>query len=95
MNQHSPTHPGKFIQRVYLNPFNLGADDVARKLDICPILFNQLIIGEIEVNASIALRLSKVFGRSPESWLLMQSNFSLNEAEKTEDLSLCQKIHFH
>jgi len=35
----------------------------------------------------MALKLSKVLGRSPESWLQMQDNFNLHQAKKELDLS--------
>lgn len=42
----------------------------------------------------MALRLSKVLGRSPESWLAMQDNHDLWQAKRTVDLSGISKIRF-
>jgi len=40
------------------------------------------------------LKLSKVLGRSPESWLLMQDNFDLWQARQEIDLNKYETICF-
>jgi addiction module HigA family antidote len=42
----------------------------------------------------MALKLSKVLGRSPESWLLMQDNYDLWQARKEIDLNDYETISF-
>lgn len=42
----------------------------------------------------MALRLSIVFGRSPESWLMMQNNYDLKKEQKLIDLSQCEPVDF-
>ena len=75
IQQHNPIHPGAFIKRVYyLEPFDIGSNELARKLQVSNGLVSRLLNGKTDVSPAMALKLSKVLGRSPESWLLMQDN---------------------
>lgn len=92
LQQYSP--PGTFMRRVYLEPSALNSCEVAARLQVNPSTFNRLINERLAVSPIMALRLSKVLGRSPESWLAMQRNFDLWEAKLKIDLSGCVSIKF-
>ena len=94
MQQYSPPHPGAFIRRVYLEPNALSSCEVATRLQVNPSTFNRLINERSAVSPIMALKLSKVLGRSPESWLAMQRNFDLWGAKLKTDLSDCVSIKF-
>ncbi len=94
IQQHNPPHPGAFIRRVYLEPFNLVSNQIARKLQVNPSTFNRLLNEKSDVSPEMALKLSKVIGRSPESWLLMQDNYNLSLARKHIDLESFESIQF-
>ena len=94
MKQFTPPHPGGFIKRTYLEPFNLAPNSVAYRLGVSPSTFNRLINEKSSVSPIMALKLSKVLGRLPESWLSMQRNFDLWEAKLRVDLSCCTPIKF-
>lgn len=94
IQQYNPMHPGAFIKRVYLDPFNIGSNELARKLIVSPGLISRLINGKTDVSPSMALKLSIVLGRSPESWLLMQDNYDLWKARKEIDLTNYDTIEF-
>jgi len=94
MKMLNPPHPGEFIREVYLEPYKLSIRQVAEKLKVSPSTFSRLIKGQSNISADMALRLAKTLGRTPESWLMMQSNFNLWQAqqkinlEKVEELAL-------
>ncbi len=94
IQQHKPMHPGEFIKRVYLNPFKIGSNELARKLQVSSGLVSRLLNQKTDVSPAMALKLSVVLGRSPESWLLMQDNFDLWKARKEIDLNLYDAINF-
>ena len=94
MQQHNPMHPGEFIRRVYAQPFNIGTNELARKLQVSAGLVSRLLNGKTDVSPLMALKLSKVLGRSPESWLLMQDNYDLTHARQTIDLSSYESMTF-
>ena len=94
IQQHNPMHPGSFIKRVYLEPFNVGSNELARKLQVSAGLVSRLLNGKTDISPAMALKLSKVLGRSPESWLLMQDNFDLWQARQEIDLNGFEAISF-
>ena len=94
IHQHNPMHPGTFIKNVYLQPFDVGSNELARKLQVSPGLVSRLLNGKTDVSPAMALKLSKVLGRSPESWLLMQDNYDLWQARKDVDLNKFEAILF-
>lgn len=84
MRQHNPPHPGKFIRRTYIEPHSLSARKVATHLGVASSTFSRLIAEQTKVTPDMAIRLSKVLGRSPQSWLQMQMNYDLWQAEQTK-----------
>ena len=94
IKQHKPMHPGEFIKLVYLEPFKITNIELATKLDVDTSTVSRLLRGHTDVVPLMALKLSKVLGRSPESWLLMQDNYNLHQVEQTADLSECEQIEF-
>ena len=87
MAMYNPPHPGEFIKDIYLIPHGITSRQAANNLGVSPSTFTRLIKGESNISPDMALRLSKVFGRSPESWLAMQDSFSLWHSKQTLDLS--------
>jgi addiction module HigA family antidote len=94
IQQYDPMHPGAFIKRVYLAPFNISSNELARKLQVSSGLISRLINGKTDVSPVMALKLSKVLGRAPESWLLMQDNYDLWQAKQEVDLQNYETIAF-
>lgn len=87
MIMHNPPHPGKFIEDVYLNHFDISRRGVALKLGVSPSTFLRLLKGQSGVSPEMALRLSKGLGRTPESWLAMQDHYDLWHARKMVDVN--------
>lgn len=94
IEQHNPMHPGAFIKRVYLEPNNIGSNELARQLKVSTGLVSRLVNEKTGVSSEMALKLSKVLGRSPESWMLMQDNYDLWQAKKVVDLNEYQALKF-
>jgi len=92
MNMHNPPHPGEFIREIYLEPYGITSRRVAKSLNVSPSTFARLLNGDSNVSPEMAIRLSHVLGRSPESWLAMQDNYSLWIAKQKIDLSGVEKL---
>lgn len=86
MTMHQPPHPGKFITEVYLKPNAISARRLARHLDVASSTLSRILNGTSRVTPDMALRLSRVIGRSPQSWLAMQNEHDLWQAGKHIDL---------
>lgn len=93
MTMHNPPHPGKFIREVYLNEFGISVRKVSENLGVSPSTFTRLLNGDSNLSPEMALRLSKAFGRSAESWLSMQDAYNLWKARKEVDLKGVKKIN--
>ena len=82
MAMHNPPHPGEFITEVYLEPNHISGRELAVALAVFPSTLSRILNGTNGVSPAMALRLSKALGRSPESWLAMQSNYDLWHAKR-------------
>ncbi|WP_299378767.1 HigA family addiction module antitoxin [uncultured Kiloniella sp.] len=92
--QYNPPHPGEFIKEVYLDPLELSANEVSKKLGVHSSTFGRLISGKSDVSAEMAVKLEAVLGRSAESWLLMQDQYDLADVRSTVDVSGLTAISF-
>jgi addiction module HigA family antidote len=89
MKMYNPPHPGEVIKGLYLEPFGVSTRAIAARMGVSPSTFARVVAGKSGVSPDMAIRLSKVLGRSPESWLKMQMNYDLWVAEQSnahEDL---------
>jgi len=93
MTMHNPPHPGEFIWGTYIKPLNISLRKAAHDLDVSPSTFSRLIKGDSDVSPEMALKLSKAFGRSPESWMQMQADYELWKARQRVNLDRVHVIY--
>ena len=93
MNMHNPPHPGEFITGIYLEPNNISGRVLAEKLGVAASTLSRVLNGTSRVTPEMALRLSKVLGRSAESWLAMQDAHDLWVVRQHVDLQGVSKLH--
>ncbi|MBL4909740.1 MAG: HigA family addiction module antidote protein [Alteromonadaceae bacterium] len=94
MTMYNPPHPGEFIYEVYLEPSRFSCRYLAKQLDVASSTLNRLLKGQSAISPTMALRLSKALGRSPESWLAMQDAYDLWHAKQGLNLANVQTINF-
>lgn len=94
MAMYNPPHPGEFIETVYLETSGLSGRQLAVHLGVAASTLNRILKGKSGITPEMALRLSKVLGRTPESWLAMQDNYDLWHAKQTLNLSALQPMNF-
>ncbi len=63
-----------------MQPNGLSQNRLARDIDVNPARINDIVHGRSAITASIALRLAKYFGTTPELWLNLQSDCELRRA---------------
>jgi len=73
----APTHPGEILRKDFLEPMGLSQRDVASRLRVSYVRFNELVNGRRGVTPDTALRLARLFGTTPEFWLNGQRNLDL------------------
>lgn len=82
MAMHNPPHPGEVIRRQCLAPLGLSVTDAAKGLGVSRNTLSMLLNGRAGISPDMAIRLSKGFGGSPESWLRQQMQYDLWQAEQ-------------
>ena len=92
MAAHNPPHPGEFLTAVYLGPNGLSARELAVTLDASASTLHRILKGQSGISPDMALRLSKALGRSPESWLALQSRYDLWQAKQRVQLSRVGRV---
>jgi addiction module HigA family antidote len=92
MAMHNPPHPGEFIAEVYLQPNDISGRELAAQLGVSASTLSRILNASSGVSPEMALRLSKALGRSPESWLAMQSNYDLWHAKQRANLDDVRKV---
>lgn len=92
MRMHNPPHPGEIIRELCVEPLDLTVTEAAEALGVTRKTFSTLLNGKAGISPEMALRLSKVFGRTPEGWLRLQSQFDLWKAEQSIDTAGLKRI---
>ncbi len=72
MAMHNPPHPGGIVRRQCLEPLGLTVTRAAEGLGVARQSLSELLNGRAGVSVEMAIRLSKAFGSTPETWLGMQ-----------------------
>ena len=86
INLFDPVHPGVFIREMFMEPFEISAADLSEKLHVSPSTLSRVLNGKADLSVEMALRLSRVLGRSAESWINMQTHYSLNASRKSPNV---------
>ncbi len=92
MAMHNPPHPGEFVYFTYMEPFGLSCSFLASKLGVPVSALNRVLKQQSGINPEMALRLSVVLGRSPESWLSLQDAYDLWQARQRVKLGSITKL---
>ncbi len=75
-----PIHPGEMLREDYLPDYGLTVSGLAEALGVSRQTVNELLRERRSVSPEMALRLSRLFGNSPEFWLNAQRAVDLWEA---------------
>jgi len=92
MRMHNPPHPGEIIRELCVEPLNLTVTDAAKALGVSRKTLSTLLNGKAGISPEMAIRLSRVFGRTPEGWLRLQLQFDLWKAEQSIDFKGLKRI---
>ena len=81
----NPPHPGGIVKSECLEPLGLSVTKAARGLGVSRQMLLDLVNEKSAVSAEMAIRLSKAFGSSPETWLGLQTAYDLWKARERAD----------
>ncbi len=80
MPMKNPPHPGETIRELCLEPVGLSVTAAAEGLGVSRKALSELLNGHAGISPEMAIRLSKAFGGSAESWLTQQMHYDLAQA---------------
>jgi antitoxin HigA-1 len=84
MPRKNPVHPGRIVRHDCLEPLGLTVTAGAKILGVTRQTLNNIINARSGISPIMAIRLTKAFGSTPETWLRMQIAYDLAAARKDE-----------
>lgn len=89
MAMHDPPHPGGIVRRQCLQPLGLSVTRAAEGLGVTRQALSDLVNERRGISTEMAIRLSKAFGSTPETWLGMQMAYDLWQVrERAEQIEI-------
>lgn len=86
MPMKNPPHPGRIVRQDCLEYLGLSVTAGAAILGVSRQALNNVVNGRAGISAEMAVRLSKAFGSTPETWLRMQGAYDLAQVRKRAHL---------
>jgi len=77
----SPVHPGEILRELYLDPFGMSQNELARRLNVSPRRINEIVNGRRGITADTAIRLARFFKMTPQYWMGLQADYDLETAQ--------------
>lgn len=81
MPMKNPPHPGTVVLDECIEPSGLTITQVAGALGVSRVALSELVNGRRGISPEMAVRLSKAFGGSAESWLVQQAQYDLAQVK--------------
>jgi antitoxin HigA-1 len=82
MPMKNPPHPGGTVLHDCIEPLGLTITEAAQKLGVSRFTLSELVNGKRGISPEMAVRLSKAFGASAESWLAQQAQYDLAQVNQ-------------
>lgn len=83
MKMHNPPHPGEVLWGLCIEPLGLSVTQAAEALGVSRKTLSAILNSRAGISPEMAIRLSRAFGTSAESWLAQQAQYDLSLAELT------------
>ncbi len=64
-----PVHPGEILLEEFMKPYSMTQTEIAQRIGVSRKYISEIINGRKGISTDMALRLSRLFGTSPELWL--------------------------
>jgi antitoxin HigA-1 len=93
MPMKNPVHPGRIVREDCIEPLGLTITKAAKVLGITRQALNNVVNCRSAISPEMAIRLSKAFGSSAETWLRMQLAYDLAQARKDESKIKVRRQH--
>jgi antitoxin HigA-1 len=75
-----PVHPGEIIKQDILPSVGLSVTATAKALDVSRQMLHDILAERKPLSAVMCLKVSRLFGGSPELWMRLQAAYDLKKA---------------
>jgi len=77
-----PVHPGEILKEDILPSVGLSVAAAAKALGVSRQMLHDILAERKPLSAVMCLRISRLFGGSPEVWIRLQATYDLKKAEQ-------------
>ena len=79
-----PVHPGEIIREDILPETGLSVTAAAKALGVSRQMVHEILAGRKPLSAVMCMRVSRLFGSTPEFWMRLQSDYDLKKAAQNK-----------
>src|SRR6267378_7352984 len=79
-----PVHPGEIIREDILPEVGLSVTAVAKALGVSRQMVHDILAERKPLSAVMCLKISRLFGSTPEFWMRLQAAYDLKKAEQNK-----------
>jgi antitoxin HigA-1 len=81
-----PVHPGEIIKEDILPSVGLSVTAAAKALGVSRQMLHDILAERKPMSAIMCLKVSRLFGGSPEIWMRLQAAYDLRKAEQNKKI---------
>ena len=79
-----PVHPGEIIKQDILPSVGLSVTAAAKALSVSRQMLHDILAERKPLSAVMCLKVSRLFGSTPEFWMRLQAAYDLKRAEQNK-----------
>src|SRR5450432_4338754 len=79
-----PVHPGEILKEDILPSVGLSVTAAAKALSVSRQMLHDILAQRKPLSAVMCLKVSRLFGGSPEVWMRLQAAYDLKKAEQNK-----------
>lgn len=77
-----PVHPGEILREDILPEAGLSASAAAKALGVSRQMLHEILAERKPLSAVMCLKVSRLFGSSPDVWIRLQATYDLKKAAR-------------
>jgi len=81
-----PVHPGEIIKEDILPETGLSVSATAKALGVSRQMVHEILARRRPLSAVMCLKLSRLFGSTPEFWMRLQAEYDLKKAAQDKKI---------
>jgi addiction module HigA family antidote len=81
-----PVHPGEIIREDILPSVGLSVTGAAKALGVSRQMLHDILAERKPLSAIMCLKVSRLFGSSPEVWMRLQATYDLKKVEQNKNV---------